>query len=566
MPINIQELIKRINEKTHQVVAAAHPVVQAPPPTPPPQPDIPIPPTPPPLDTEDQVNAAYPIQDYPNPYAGYISQSTCSIDATNDVSPGEMCTLDQLSSLGIYDSQNYISPENNTYKDLKTFNGDKDNKENRTKSLCKQTLKGDSANLNCLYEHGAGYIRKPGDADTCITYDCPPGFEKNGNDCKKILLDAKVDKRAQCQERWSDWFIVPNYHLGNNYNTVNDSCYSPCPSHYVPNYATDPVDNSKIDFSSSDKLDKCVARNIYFDGKYAEGSEYCPLAWIYRASATADSLNKEYVNVIQASGSNVNHNQIYNTLLRNSKSMSGSLLDNTNSLFEDANVTTPEMDIACSGLYTSERVAKAYEICKSLKHNEEDFKEKLAQGDQSGAVDQKITILKQSCNAIFCQSGDNADDTPFILIGKDTDKDKICFASTGDVDPNKIVDVDTLGNIEDAENPTPTADSGETLLYATIQLFYFIILIPVIIVLIYYFVKHAGPMMMDVAFLLWRVITFKPISISATKHPQYIDIILAQAEKWEKFNPEKSANAGIFDTSWRLYGRDWCGPGDCSKS
>ena len=70
-------------------------------------------------------------------------------------------------------------------------------------------------------------------------------------------------------------------------------------------------------------------------------------------------------------------------------------------------------------------------------------------------------------------------------------------------------------------------------------------------------------MMMDVAFLLWRVITFKPISISAEKHPQYIDIILAQAEKWEKFNPGKSANAGIFDTSWRFYGRDWCGPGDC---
>jgi len=499
------------------------------------------------------IDSQYPPVNFPAPYSSYLSKVLCSADNTSDVSPGEVCTLDQLTQLGIYDSVNYIIPSDTSYKDLKTFNPEKDNKENRTKSLCRQTLQGDSANTNCLFEHGAGYIRKKGDADTCITYDCPPGFEREGNDCKKILLDAKLDKRAQCSERWSDWFMIPNYHIGNKYSQASDgTCYAPCPPHYIPNYASDPVDNENIDFSSSDKLNTCVARNIYFDGKYADGSEYCPLAWIYRVSATPDSMNKDYIATIHASGSNINRNKIYNNLMKNTRNIATNLVEDANILFEDATIDTPAMSGACVNLYTTDRIARAYDICSNLHKNEEEYVTQLAKGDTSGMIDQKITILKQSCNAIFCPTGEDADDSAFGLIGKDRDRDSICFSSIGNVDPTKTKTVDK----DSPDYPTPDATPGENIFYYSLKLVLFLIIIPVILILLYLFMRYAGPIIYDVILVIWRFITLNPIIINAeTKDLNKQLVIIGQ--KWSANNNNKDIARGLKDSSWRLYTRKW---------
>lgn len=547
--------------------------------TPPSQSDALNPPKAPVNPMQTAANQFYPEIDYPATPKYY--SNTCTIAQTNAVVPAEVCTIDQLSYLGLYDDLNYIKSSDTNFTDLKTFNADIDNKENRTKAICKKNLKGDRANLNCLFEHGAGYIRKPGDPDTCMVYDCPPGFERSGNDCKKILLDAKVDKRARCDERWSDWFMIPNYHLGNKFQSTEKGgiCYAPCGSHEVPNYAIDPVDGAKIDFSSSDKIDKCVARNIYFGGKYGEGSEHCPLSWIHKLTATPDSLNTTYTDILKSSGSNVTHNDLYNTVMTNSKNLMTNMLNDVPLVIEDVTLSTPEMEIACANLYTTDRVKYAYGQCKALKDNEESYKANLAKTDTSGALDQKLIMIKQSCNALFCPKTAESDDTTFMLINKDKEKDKICFSSIGNVDPSKVEkkkDKDGNEIYPDDEAP-PSASDGESLVYTALAMFAYLIIIPIGMLLFYYFLKYAGPFSRDVFGLIVRLITYicqyalYILSFTAYDIREINGFFIVDEIKPGKVNefatkyeaehigdlPKNGADYGRTHPSWRLYSRKW---------
>lgn len=534
------------------------------------------PPAPPVNPIIQAINMIYPEIDYPATPSYY--SKTCSVTQTNAVVPAEVCTMDQLYMLGIYDSKDYIKKSDKNFTDLRTFNVEKDNKENRTKALCKKNLKGDKANLNCLFEHGAGYVRKPGDSDICMVYDCPPGFEKNGNDCKKILLDAKIDKRARCDERWSDWFMIPNYHLGNKFHSEEKGgiCYAPCPSGHVPNYATDPVDGSKVDFTSSDKINKCVARNIYFGGKYTDGSEFCPLSVIHRLTATPDSLNMTYTDLLKGSSSNVTHNPLYNTLMNNSKNLMTNMLNDTPLILEDISVPTPEMEFACSTLNTTDRLQYAYKQCKLLKDNEESYKQNLAKTDTSGAIDQKIIMIKQSCNSLFCPRTAESDSTVFTLINKDMEKDKICFSSIGNVDPSKVTKkVDKNGNeIYPEDESPPDASSGETLVYTAIWMFIYVILVPIAIILIYFVIIYGGPYVIDILSLLFRIakwiLTYIVYLLTLTKYdfrpdhvikwddiaPGVVDFMATRYEK-ENFLPPGGADYGRTHESWRLFSRKW---------
>lgn len=536
------------------------------------------PPAPPPDPFKEQVNQLFPEIDYPINVPNYYYSQTCKIDETNTVVPAEVCTIDQLYNLGLYDSRDYIKKTDKNFKDLKTFNVEKDNRENRTKALCKKNLKGDRANLNCLFEHGAGYIRKPGDPDTCMVYDCPPGFERSGTDCKKILLDAKVDKRARCDERWSDWFMIPNYHLGNKYQSQEKGglCYAPCPTYHVPNYAIDPVDGSKLDFTSEDKINKCIARNIYFGGKYSEGSEQCPLAWIHKLTATPESLDKIHKDKLLASTSNVSHNNLFNVINNNSKNLMTNMLNDNPINYEDVSVSTPEMQYACATLNTPERLQYAYAQCKALRDNEESYKENLAKNDSSGGLDQKIIMIKQSCNSLFCPESPDADSSVFTMVHKDIEKDKICFSQIGNVDPSKIEKKIDKGGKEiypDDQSP-PDASSGETLVYTAIWMFIYLILVPVGIILLYYLVTRGGPLALDILKLLWRftkyILTWILYLVTLTKYdfvPKHffkIDDINPRlvAEKASKYEidhcpGQDCAEPGRRSPSWRLYSRNW---------
>jgi len=167
-------------------------------------------------------------------------------------------------------------------------------------------------------------------------------------------------------------------------------------------------------------------------------------------------------------------------------------------------------------------------------------------------IDQKITILKQSCNAIFCPTGEDADDSAFGLIGKDRDRDSICFSSIGNVDPTKTKTVDK----DSPDYPTPDATPGENIFYYSLKLVLFLIIIPVILILLYLFMRYAGPIIYDVILVIWRFITLNPIIINAeTKDLNKQLVIIGQ--KWSANNNNKDIARGLKDSSWRLYTRKW---------
>ena len=150
----------------------------------------------------------------------------------------------------------------------------------------------------------------PSNPETCITYSCPNStstpldeyFQQTkwgsniNNSCMKPLADAEVSKQYRCDERWYDWFTVPNYHLGNGYINPDPSnpgtCYNPCLPGSIPTYQTDPVDGQNLHFiSNTENTGNCISRENYFGGKYASGSDYCPLAWIYILNSTHKDLD-----------------------------------------------------------------------------------------------------------------------------------------------------------------------------------------------------------------------------------------------------------------------------------
>lgn len=422
------------------------------------------------------------------------SQALFCTGASNIVSAAEICTIEQLKAFGIFNNQSYISNSAVGWGDLKTFNRDKDNTDNRTKSLCKPTLDGTEAHLNCIYQHGVGYIRKPGDPNTCITYSCPPGFEQNGLDCIKtteVLPDSTIDKRSKCDERWSDWFMTPNYHLGNKlYQEITEDgyikCYDYCPTGTVPSYANDPVDGSKKDFSSTDNVKTCIDKSEYFSSKYNGTGDYCPIAWIHRLNSTPDNLKKKYDNLILNAGSNINTTNVYANLKKNTQNIVNQISIDAFSKFENIQKPSDAMQQACNSLNSSiptKDLIEAWNICDELHKSEENVMERLSKvGYSSDNIKKYITMMKQSCNGVFC----NQDDNNFDIINKE----EICFPNPGNIEdegpapPPKLYDDDV---------DAPTADDGFKSFMGSIFSAFGIFLIPIFIVLFYYFYIKLWP-------------------------------------------------------------------------
>lgn len=403
------------------------------------------------------------------------------------ISAGEYCTLKRADELGIINKQKFKeSPfesasrfDSTLYKDAKTFNASIDGKDNRTKSLCKVTLTGD-AYPHCADKYGPGYVKKGTSDKTqpykCEVYDCPPGFERKGKYCSKepVFEDAKVDKRSKCEERWYDWFLIPNYHLGNKFFQEKvGKCYAPCPVNHVPAFAEDPVDASRADFFSDDQNDKCVPRQLYFMGKYAEGTDYCPLAWImriynmnqanardllYRRRKKIMDLYKDrttdiFRKVAQQDGAEIGKEAAFLT------SEIGNYMDN---------VEKPEeaMLQACGGLNTVERVGDAYRICKDLLENES-----LDISSDPSINAKQNAILRQACTAVFCDENNNALD----VIGADP----ICFTNT------KALSEEELAALEEQDVEAPMYEEEQSFFRRSFVIFVMVVFVPVFVLLIF---------------------------------------------------------------------------------
>lgn len=411
----------------------------------------------------------------------------------------EVCTIESAKNKGIFSKDNYYVQG---YDDLKTFIGDSSTNK---KDICSQSADGADAYVFCSVEHGnIAYKRK---GNKCVTYSCPTGWD-GVNKCTKPLEDAIVSKRSHCDERWYDWFTVPNYHLGNKYQPdekVPGKCYNPCPSDHVPQFKEDPVDGGTFGLAAKGDIGRCVPKNQYFGGKYHIGSDFCPLAWVYRLGATPDTLksemDKELAKVKDAAGGDAYVNSEFQGLMdsQTKDATAKSLYTKTSSIVENIQApTTGAMQQACRSLQTPERLQVAYGICQKVAENEGDFlNECIANGDSENVATIKLKALKQACNATFCDSNNDA---AYVIK-----KEPLCFKTDtveeGDVNKkDKMKKMDTIDGVKTVKRAVPTA--------------IYIIMVACFVALLFVAYKYLKPVLRKFVLFVIRIIFRVPKEIA----------------------------------------------------
>jgi hypothetical protein len=411
-----------------------------------------------------------------------MSSKDNTYSGSDPVSAGEVCSLEMAKQLGISDplGDGYYNRDKPEYNRLMTFNPSVDSKEGRTQKICAQNTDGTEAFPLCILSDkaGVGFIPKQGDPRTCVTYSCPADWKMENKTCKKPLEDAVISKISRCDERWYDWFMIPNYHLGNAYWSSNvGSCFAPCPSGSVPAFAKNPVDDSKLDFSSKDDLTSCVSLADYFGGKYFNGSEYCPLAWIYRMTVTerdiANRLTQDISDIV-ADKSNKPYGDP-SIVESQIKARAAAVVKEATANFEKVGLPNADMNTACRKLYTPDRLRHAYDICSKIQNDEQAFSDKLGEnGDSEDVRKQKINVLKYACNGLFC----NPNVDPYVA--QEIGEMPICFDNIENVD---------LRNKKSDEPPEPPAVTGQS--FFEVSAFSAIVIFGVLVVGVFvYFGMH----------------------------------------------------------------------------
>ena len=146
------------------------------------------------------------------------------------------------------------------------------------------------------------------------------------------------------------------------------------------------------------------------------------------------------------------------------------------------NIETPSstMQDACNRIETPERLTPAYNMCSNVMNDETAVYNKFANNLSTNMARDKVTMIKQACNAVFCNLRDPAPST----IGQEP----LCFSNIGTFNPStgEIINDDELPM---PEAPRPTAQ--QKFMYGTFKTAIYIVLIPILAYIIYLFLTDA---------------------------------------------------------------------------
>lgn len=257
-------------------------------------------------------------------------QIKCITDKCSRVfKSGEYCTIDTAIKYGLNDlkkpqnifDKNIVNDE--SYID-KYVNNIIDNK--KPYSVC--NLKNGIAYTNCaLITNSPWFTLNENNTGCRIPSDLKldGGFILNNKD-NTITKPEETDIRkyanikGYCQEKWFDWFTIPDYHIGNIYIAKKlkdpndnakyilhdiDKCYKPC------DIGTVPYNNSDYE-----NIGKCIDRDKFANGMFKGTSYYTPLAFINLIGNTNDDL-KEYYKSLLLNTSNIITKSDYKELKTN---------------------------------------------------------------------------------------------------------------------------------------------------------------------------------------------------------------------------------------------------------
>jgi hypothetical protein len=425
---------------------------------------------------------------------------------TERVSAGEVCSIATAKKKGYYTKPFFskTSYYNSEYSDVRTFSDLDKQKGLDSNAVCKQTEDGKEAYPMCPLVYGMPYVQDQKDPSKCVIdiKNFCPADRIRGNKCMRsnIFGPPPVPLNSRCDEKSTDWFSIPNYHLGNRYNFVQQdgavSCMKPCPGDKVPGYVEDPVDGSAAGLTTNTEVSQCYEKTEYMNGKYMDTGNFCPAAWVYRLGLNEGALVNEITRGVNYSGLN---KSIKKEAIKKAQSSAKQLYKDNRSMLENVEFPTRNMLAACSKLNTPERVKKAYGICKKIYDNPNSIKSMKTP---------YRTVLTNACHTMFC----NEDDDLVSTLG--VGKEPLCFSNLKKLNADTIRDNDTdydmyKGNSAVLEKPPQTAypnkiDSGKKattrMLLAGVIIFVIVILVGALL--------FAWPLIKPFVLRVWCAVTY----------------------------------------------------------
>lgn len=460
---------------------------------------------------------------------------------TTQVTAGEICTKRAAEFLGINGSSPSTPLSWDAYSDflgktidLNTYDPACSNNTARKASSSLCTVDNSNvATMKCSVSAGLGFVKS---GDSCKTVGCPPGFRTKKGVCEvePVLKDYSRDKRAYCQERWYDWFTIPNYQLGNNYSNTNilikekvDGqlaeevttsnlvfCYKPCPKGQMPLYRKDPVDNDTMG-DETNRLEKCVNKNEYFISKYAGSDDFCPLAAIHAITSTPTSIKQKlddnYTTFWSHSAGEPNVD-VQRPLTSRATEDAAYISEKVIPQVVNDVIISSQASVhgsgggnefaarACSALETPSRVEYAYDMCRKLK----DMGDDTTFGDtyiNTGISDKTKAIknIKHACNALF---SDVRTSTAFDVYSPPDMSDSERLIMFTDVDDTDVADLNTDPyDPKYDKDPVQPRTLGSTIPKA-VKLGIFLALLPFIAFAVYLIFTYAY---IGLRLLIWKV-------------------------------------------------------------
>ncbi len=235
----------------------------------------------------------------------------CSKDALDYINKSYSDTKYPLDLYNIF-NQNLIQnlPDlNNNFRQEGTNNfifkykGEGD----RNKNLCGETNNIGEYYVNCVLQtNNPLFTFKDGYCSIPSEFNLPNELKKIEEKDnifiklnKKTLEDEegnfkyqKIQNNKYCEDRWYDWIIIPNYHIGNRIFKDSGSyskedvkiCYNNCGAGELP-------------FINAGGSNLCIPKEYAYDGKYEKKLDYSPLSLINLIGNNKKHLNLLYKNL-----------------------------------------------------------------------------------------------------------------------------------------------------------------------------------------------------------------------------------------------------------------------------
>lgn len=380
----------------------------------------------------------------------------CVFESENDdsivkVQPGEICTIDAAKTYGVFGKDQYFNDVLPANEVSETDIFVKDNDDNSLKySFCQNS---DDKNIyqNCSISTKNPWKTVDSTKKYCmlpleILEDSlmPKGL-RILDGTKTIQKPAEVpvvqQKKTFCQEKWYDWFSIPDYHHDNMFTVEtnesnNSKCYVPCNIGYVPHRTN---------------KNNCMRKQDLEYGKHANSFHYLPIPLIILLGSTKDDILSMYKQNILKTRNNTNDISldidILGDLLNNEKSQNKIFEDVKKDLnhhinqllslpFDETNIIPPT-DKKHQLLFDIEKIEIAYNIAQNFRkvlnddnlENFQNFKKELCLINGLQVSDNKLfkqlLVLKKACNVAFDNKTSYSSDVILYTLNKNKNENDI---------------------------------------------------------------------------------------------------------------------------------------------